>query len=213
MNRARQVFPIMGVMLGVAFGSASASNAVTDWHANMESAVVATGKKSPTVAFVYFAYADVAMYDAVNSIDRRFQPFAVQVYAPRSASKDAAASVAAHDVLVHYLPLQRKRWVSHDFPDTGLRSARDEVVRSELLLQLQHTGKTSGLGIESCRRTAPKPALVRGDQAVRKPTSTVFPVEQGLFQHRLVVKRQLPSLQHAPKDGVDARAIEPIAAP
>lgn len=107
MTRARQIFPIMGVTLGLAFGSASASNAVTDWHTNMESAVVAMGKKSPTVAFVYFAYADVAMYDAVNSIDRRFQPFAVQVYAPRSASRDAAASVAAHDVLVHYLPLQQ----------------------------------------------------------------------------------------------------------
>jgi hypothetical protein len=73
----------------------------------MESAVVVTGKKSPTVAFVYFAYADVAMYDAVNSIDRRFQPFAVHVDASPGASKDAAASVAAHDVLVHYLPLQQ----------------------------------------------------------------------------------------------------------
>ena len=73
----------------------------------MESAVVVTGKKNPNAAIVYFAYADVAMYDAVNSIDRRFQPFAVRVDAPRDASKDAAASVAAHDVLVHYLPLQQ----------------------------------------------------------------------------------------------------------
>jgi hypothetical protein len=95
-------------MLGLAFGSAStAGNAVTDWHTNMESAVVVTGKKAPNVAFVYFAYADVAMYDAVNSIDGRFQPFAVRVNASPDASKDAAASVAAHDVLVHYLPLQQ----------------------------------------------------------------------------------------------------------
>ena len=107
MSRARQLFPVIGLTLGLAAGSAStAGNAVTDWHTNMESAVVVTGKKSPTVAFVYFAYADVAMYDAVNSIDGRFQPFAVQVQAPRWASKDAAASVAAYDVLVHYLPLQ-----------------------------------------------------------------------------------------------------------
>src|SRR5215472_7016026 len=82
-------------------------NAVTDWHTNMESAVVVTAKKSPTVAMVYFAYADVAMYDAVNSIDGRFEPFAVHVQAPADASEDAAASVAAHDVLVHYLPLQQ----------------------------------------------------------------------------------------------------------
>jgi hypothetical protein len=105
MNGARQLFPVMGLTLGLAFGSAStAGNAVTDWHANMESAVVATAKKPPNVAFVFFAYADVAMYDAVNSIDGRFQPFAVQVPATRGASEDAAASVAAHDVLVFYVP-------------------------------------------------------------------------------------------------------------
>ena len=108
MNGARQIYRVMGLILGLAFGSAStAGNAVTDWHTNMESAVVVTGKKSPTVAFVYFAYADVAMYDAVNSIEGRFQPFAVHVYATRGASKDAAAGVAAHDILVHYLPLQQ----------------------------------------------------------------------------------------------------------
>jgi hypothetical protein len=104
---ARRISPLIGLTLGLALGSASASNAVADWHANMESAVVIAGKKSPTVAFVYFAYADVAMYDAVNSIDGRFQPFAVRVQAPADASEDAAASVAAHDVLVHYLPLQQ----------------------------------------------------------------------------------------------------------
>jgi hypothetical protein len=122
MNGARQLSPILGLTLGLAFGSAStAMNAVTDWHTNMESAVVVTGKKSPTVAFVYFAYADVAMYDAVNSIDGRFQPFAVHVDAPRDASKDAAASVAAHDMLVHYLPLQQATL------DTELQGSLDAI--------------------------------------------------------------------------------------
>jgi hypothetical protein len=108
MNGPRQLLLVTGSALALALGSAShATNAVTDWHAQMESAVVVTGKKSPTVAFAYFAYADIAMFDAVNSIDRRFQPFAVQVNAPRDASKDAAASVAVHDVLLHYLPGQK----------------------------------------------------------------------------------------------------------
>jgi len=108
MHGARQLFLVIGLSVGLAYTAAStAGNAVTDWHGYMESAVVVAGKKSPTVAFVYFAYADIAMFDAVNSIDRRFRPFAVQVYAPRGASKEAAASVAAHDVLVHYLPLQQ----------------------------------------------------------------------------------------------------------
>src|ERR1700692_4406842 len=107
MTGTRQILAIIGLTLGLAFSSASpAQNAVANWHAITESTVVSTAKKSPSVAFVYFAYVDVAMYDAVNSISRRFQPFAVEVYAPPGASKDAAADTAAHDVLVHYFPGQ-----------------------------------------------------------------------------------------------------------
>ena len=73
MNGPRQFLLITGSTLALALGSAShAANAIVDWHTQMESAVVTTGKKSPTVAFVYFAYADIAMFDAVNSIDGRF---------------------------------------------------------------------------------------------------------------------------------------------
>jgi hypothetical protein len=47
------------------------------------------------------------MYDAANSIDHRFTPFAVSLNAPAGASQDAAVIVAAHDVLAHYFPLQQ----------------------------------------------------------------------------------------------------------
>ncbi|HWS65196.1 MAG TPA: vanadium-dependent haloperoxidase [Steroidobacteraceae bacterium] len=107
MTGTRQFLAIIGLTLGLAFSSASpAQNVVANWHAITESTVVATAKKSPSVALVYFAYVDVAMYDAVNSIGGRFKPFAVERDAPRGASKDAAAATAAHDVLVHYFPTQ-----------------------------------------------------------------------------------------------------------
>jgi len=107
MTGIRQILAILGFTLGFAFSPASpAQNAVANWHAITETTVVATAKKSPSVAFVYFAYVDVAMYDAVNSIGGRFKPFAVETHAPRGASRDAAAATAAHDVLVHYFPTQ-----------------------------------------------------------------------------------------------------------
>ena len=107
MTGIRQILAILGLTLGLAFSPGSpAQNAVANWHAITESTVVATAKKSPSVAFVYFAYVDVAMYDAVNSIGGRFKPFAVETHAPRGASRDAAAATAAHDVLVHYFPTQ-----------------------------------------------------------------------------------------------------------
>ncbi len=107
MTGTRQILTIMGLTLGLAISSAApAQNAVANWHAITESTVVATAKKSPSVSLVYFAYVDVAMYDAVNSIGGHFKPFAVDVNAPRGASRDAAAATAAHDVLVHYFPTQ-----------------------------------------------------------------------------------------------------------
>jgi hypothetical protein len=96
----------VGLTLGLSLASGSfAQNPVADWHAVMESSVASAGRKN-VVALPYFAYVDVAMYDAVTAIERRFQPFAVRVHAPRGASKDAAAASAAHDVLVHYFPSQ-----------------------------------------------------------------------------------------------------------
>jgi len=41
----------------------------------------------------------VAIHDALNAIDRRYQPYAFDGHAP-DASPDAAVAAAAHDVLV-----------------------------------------------------------------------------------------------------------------
>jgi len=103
MTGTRQILTLIGLTLGHALsGAAPAQNAIADWHAITESTVVGTAKKSPSVAYVYFAYVDVAMYDAVNAIGGHFKPFAVETYAPPGASQDAAAATAARDVLVHY---------------------------------------------------------------------------------------------------------------
>ena len=97
---------IVAVALGLASASQSgAQNAVIAWHAVMESSVAGSGRNN-AVALPYYAYVDVAMYDAVTAIDRRFQPFAVRVDAANGASEDAAAASAARDVLVHYFPSQ-----------------------------------------------------------------------------------------------------------
>ena len=83
MNAPRQLLLVTGSTLALALGSAShATNVIADWHTQMESAVVVTGKKSPTVAFVYFAYADIAMFDAVNSIEGDFSPLPSRLMRP-----------------------------------------------------------------------------------------------------------------------------------
>src|SRR5262249_3336895 len=102
----RRTLSVLAVALGVANAPQSgAQSVIAGWHAVMESSVATSGRKN-AVALPYYAYVDVAMYDAVSAIDHRLQPFAVRVNAPLGASTDAAAASAAHDVLVHYLPSQ-----------------------------------------------------------------------------------------------------------
>jgi hypothetical protein len=48
------------------------------------------------------------MHDALNAIDRRFEPYAYDGAAPRGASPEAAVAAAAHDVLVARIPNQKK---------------------------------------------------------------------------------------------------------
>jgi len=106
MSTFRHTIWILAVTLGLTIASQSgAQNAVASWHAVVEPTVAGSGRKN-AVALPYYTYVDVAMYDAVTAIDRRSQPFAVRVDAPRAASQDAAAASAAHDVLVHYFPSQ-----------------------------------------------------------------------------------------------------------
>ena len=86
---------------------ANAQNVVTDWNAIASQTIVKNGGKSPAASAVWFAYAAIASYDAVNAIDQRHQPFYYFDRASKSASKEAAAVAASHRVLVHYFPAQQ----------------------------------------------------------------------------------------------------------
>jgi hypothetical protein len=55
---------------------------------------------TPPVAFIHLAIVQGAVYDAVNAIKGGHDPYLDGLKAPTSASKGAAASTAAHDVLI-----------------------------------------------------------------------------------------------------------------
>ena len=57
---------------------------------------------------LYFAFTALAMYDAVVTIEGRYEPFAPQPRAHRHASPEAAAATAAYLVLSHYFPASRQ---------------------------------------------------------------------------------------------------------
>lgn len=85
----------------------SAQNVVVDWDAIASQTIITNAKEASVASGVWLAYVHLAIFDAVNSIDHRFQPYLFTTQAPAGASKDAAAAAAAHRVLVNYFPAQQ----------------------------------------------------------------------------------------------------------
>jgi hypothetical protein len=84
----------------------NAQNVVVDWDAIASTTIVTHAKEPSATSAVWFAYVHLAVFDAVNSIDHRFQPYLFTTQAPAGTSKDAAAAAAAHRILVNYFPSQ-----------------------------------------------------------------------------------------------------------
>jgi PAP2 superfamily len=89
-------------------GPASArADVVTDWNGHATNALIVTAGQSPTVSTLHLAMVHGAVYDAVNAIDRRHDPYLVAPQARRWYSKDAAAATAAYRVLSSLVPAQQ----------------------------------------------------------------------------------------------------------
>src|SRR6266403_1057061 len=86
--------------------SVQAVNSVIEWNRTLLVIVRTPGAQLPTIHSTRgFAILHAAIYDAVNNIDRMFNPYLVRLpdVSPR-ASRPAAADQAAHDVLVALYP-------------------------------------------------------------------------------------------------------------
>jgi hypothetical protein len=83
-----------------------AADMVLEWN---EVAVEATrvARLSPNAQTRALAMVHGAVFDAVNGIERDYAPYLVNRHAPRWASEEAAAAVAAHGVLVGLIPAQQ----------------------------------------------------------------------------------------------------------
>ena len=99
---------------------------VIDWNDK----VVTAGVKASQAPFVHTrsaAIVHVAMFDAVNSIDRRYTPYRVQSPAAPGTSREAAAAAAAHFALVRLYPDQVEgfRQLLSNVADNGSRRAAE----------------------------------------------------------------------------------------
>src|SRR5260370_17054941 len=87
--------------------SLSDQNVVVQWNAIASTTIVTNGKEVSVASGVWFAYVHLAVFDAVNAIDHRFQPYLFTTNPSAGANQDAAAVAAAHRILVTYFPAQQ----------------------------------------------------------------------------------------------------------
>jgi hypothetical protein len=95
----RRVLAVMALMYP---GSGVLANVITDWDQKAID-IVAPRMPSPQAQRI-LATVHAAMFDALNSIERRYQPYIAQLPASPTTSKDAAAAVAAATVLAKLHP-------------------------------------------------------------------------------------------------------------
>ena len=107
--------------VALSIASIAESDVVTDWN-NAALGAIRTGSTAPPVASRALAILHASIYDAVNGIVRSHEPYFVKEKASMTASQEAAASGAAHKVLVVLFPANAKTFDDlHEATLAGIR--------------------------------------------------------------------------------------------
>ena len=119
------------VMLSTANSRAApASDPVLEWNSIM---VNTTASQNPFFQARFAAITQLAVFEAVNAIDKEYEPYLGTITAPRGASADAAAVAAAHAVLENYFP--------------GAASVLDNAYATSLAGIRDGSAKQDGIGV------------------------------------------------------------------
>ena len=101
--KTRIIIKLVVLIGSLSLASAAYPDVVTDWNFAALNAIRANRTPPPTASRA-LAILHASIYDAVNGIDRTHEAYFVQSAVRASASKEAAASAAAHKVLVALFP-------------------------------------------------------------------------------------------------------------
>jgi len=184
-------FIIACVLSLVAFASeaadpAASTDVVVRWNQILLSIIRTPGAQPATIHPTRgLAMMHAAIYDAVNAIDRRHRPYAVDLSGvSRHASEVAGAAAAAHDVLVALYP--------------GFALALDADLGRSLAAVPDGTDKVDGIRVGKAAATA---ILSRrsGDGALAPPPDYVFGTAPGDTSRRHRTFPSSPSSHTGPR--------------
>ena len=160
---------LMGTLL-VGLAGAASADIITEWNQKVVNASLAA-QQPPPVQARNIAMVHLAMFDTLNSIEPRYTPYRVQLQVPNSASREAAASAAAHYLMARLYPAQVK-----DF-DAALKSTLDSVPDGDARTQGVQLGEKVAAAMLQDRSAdgANTPVNYRPHAAAGVYVPTVFP--------------------------------------
>ena len=145
---------LTGTFAVVLLTTPARSDVIMDWNAKADA--IAIEKQIANAANARGqAMLHVAMFEAVNAIDRRYAPYKLNLAADHGTSREAAAASAAHDVLLALYPDQK--------PDL------DATLAAALAAIADPDAKSKG--IELGRKAAAGIIALRADDGTNAPES------------------------------------------
>jgi hypothetical protein len=119
-----------------------AANRVTKWNEIAGEASFASGlAANPLYESRLYAIVHAAIHDALNAIDRRFEPYAHDAGVTRTASPEAAVATAAHQVLVNQFNLLKA------YGYTSQKAMLDAAYAATLARIPDGPAKTQGIAV------------------------------------------------------------------
>ena len=160
---------LIGCLLAGAARLATA-DVITDWNER----VVAAGyvaRQGPPQHTRIVAMVHLAMFEATNSIDGRYRPYRARLAAEPGASREAAAAVAAHYLLVRLYPDQKKEM------DKALQASLAAIADEDAKAKGIRLGERAGAAMlaERTNDGAAGPDTYRPFTAPGKYVPTVLP--------------------------------------
>jgi hypothetical protein len=140
--------------LTAAFAGLARADVIIDWNAKAD-AIAAEKQVLPAPHSRVISMMHVAMFEAVNAIDRRYTSYQLNLVAARSTSREAAAATAAHDVLLSLYP--------------DLKSDLDAALATSLAAVADAESKSAG--VELGRQAAQGIIALRANDGSAAPES------------------------------------------
>jgi len=143
-KRLPALVPILALLVTAPFAGPARADVITDWNAKAE-AIGLEKRLQPPPNARGLALMHLAMFEAVNAVTHRYGSYSLNLMADPNTSAEAAAAVAARDVLVRLFPDQEGSL------DTTLKASLAKVQEGEPRAKGIELGHKAAAGILALR--------------------------------------------------------------